>query len=182
MDAFEQIVAMLIEREGYWTRLSYRVELTAEDKAEIRRPSCPRWELDLIALRPQENALLVLECKSLLDSIGVQARDLVEDDDSDAKGRYKLFTEPTLRRVVMRRLQTQLQQERLACEGLKLRLGMAVGKFKNAANRNQLKELFGNNDWLLLDEDWLRAGLRSAASAGYENDIAFVVSKLLLRE
>jgi len=32
---------------------------------------------------------------------------------------------------------------------------------------------------LLLDDEWLRAGLRETAAGGYENDVASVVAKLL---
>lgn len=182
MDSFERIVAMLLERQGYWTRISYRIELTAEDKAAIRRPSCPRWEIDVIALRPKTNELLVIECKSFLDSKGVQFKDLSEDDDPESKGRYKILTEPTLRKVLLHRLVAQLEESGLAASGLSVRLAMAVGKFKNEMNRTQTKEMFDANGWQLFDEAWLREHLRRASEESYENDIAFVVSKLLLRK
>lgn len=44
MDSFEQIVAMLLAREGYWTQTSYKVCLTKQEKIKISLPSCPRWE------------------------------------------------------------------------------------------------------------------------------------------
>lgn len=55
MDAFEQIVAMLLDRDGYWTQTSHKVELTKAETVKIGTPSCPRWELDVIAYKPESN-------------------------------------------------------------------------------------------------------------------------------
>ena len=37
MQAYELLVASLLEREGFWVRQSFRVELTPEDKKRIGR-------------------------------------------------------------------------------------------------------------------------------------------------
>lgn len=73
MDSFEQVVATVLDRAGYWTRTSVKVNLTREDKHAIGRPSAPRWEIDVVAYSARENELLVVECKSYLDSAGVRA-------------------------------------------------------------------------------------------------------------
>ena len=73
MDAFEQVVASILQRKGYWTQTSVKVELTKEEKRAIGRPSSPRWELDVVGYRGSSNELLVVECKSYLDSYGVRA-------------------------------------------------------------------------------------------------------------
>ena len=73
MDAFEQLAAEIFRGRGYWVRSGFKVELTRDDKQRIGSPSCPRWELDLIAFRPVARELLVHECKSYLDSGGVHA-------------------------------------------------------------------------------------------------------------
>jgi hypothetical protein len=52
MDSFEQVVAEILWREGYWVRTSVKVELTKEEKREIDLPSSPRWELDVVAYKP----------------------------------------------------------------------------------------------------------------------------------
>jgi len=41
-DAFDNLVAMLLRRDGYWTDLSVKVELSREEKAAIGRTSSPR--------------------------------------------------------------------------------------------------------------------------------------------
>lgn len=51
MDAFESIVAWVLEQEGYWVRTSYKVNLTKSEKRNIGRPSSPRWEIDMLAVR-----------------------------------------------------------------------------------------------------------------------------------
>jgi len=71
VDAFERVVVSLLEREGFWVRSSFKVELTKEEKVRIGRPSSPRWELDLIGYRARDNELRIVECKSYLDSRGV---------------------------------------------------------------------------------------------------------------
>jgi hypothetical protein len=42
MDAFENLVAMLLRRDGYWTATSVKVELTKDEKRAIGRVSSPR--------------------------------------------------------------------------------------------------------------------------------------------
>ena len=63
MDSFELVVASILEREGYWVRASYKVELTKEEKRSIGKPSAPRWEIDVLAYKASTNELLVVECK-----------------------------------------------------------------------------------------------------------------------
>jgi len=69
MDSFEQVVATILGRNGYWVRTSVKVALTPDEKREIGRPSAPRWELDVVAYSGSRNELLVVECKSYLDSL-----------------------------------------------------------------------------------------------------------------
>jgi hypothetical protein len=39
MDSFEQVIATLLQRQGYWTMTSLKVELTKAEKQKIGRPS-----------------------------------------------------------------------------------------------------------------------------------------------
>ncbi len=41
---------------------------------------------------------------------------------------------------------------------------------------------FARKGWSLFDADWVRHQSHLASEHGYENDIAFVFSKILLRE
>lgn len=70
MDAFEDLVGMLLERKGYWIRSGVKVELSKEEKRQIGRPSSPRWELDIVAYKGSGNSLLVVECKNLIIGSG----------------------------------------------------------------------------------------------------------------
>jgi hypothetical protein len=92
MDAFESLIASLLEREGFWVRSGVKVELTKEEKRIIGRPSSPRWELDLVAYKGGINELRVVECKSYLDSRGVSIQAVDGSDDRYAS-RFKLFKE-----------------------------------------------------------------------------------------
>lgn len=60
MDAIEHVIATILEREGGWVRITFKVELTKEEKIANDRPSCPRWELDVIGYRPGDNLLQVV--------------------------------------------------------------------------------------------------------------------------
>lgn len=104
MNAFESMVAMLLRREGYWTSTGIKVELTKAEKRRIGPPTSPRWELDIVAYKGATNELLVVECKSFLDSAGV----VFVDGKFKPERTYKLFTDKTLRRVVLNRLARQL--------------------------------------------------------------------------
>ena len=72
MDAFEAVVSEILHREGYWVQSPYRVDLTKQEKIEIGKPSSPRWELDIVAYKANLNRILIVECKSYLDSYGVR--------------------------------------------------------------------------------------------------------------
>lgn len=44
-----------------------------------------------------------------------------------------------------------------------------------------MTEHFAVHGWQLFDEDWVFPRLKMAASVGFENDVAHVVAKLILR-
>jgi len=180
MHAFEGIIASLLSRSGYWVRSSVKVELTKEEKREIGRPSSPRWELDLVGYSVSRNEILILECKSYLDSTGVSLSDLVSPDARYAS-RYKLFTEPTLYSVVSRRLVAQLTAEGACKEEPTVRLGLAVGKVASDTDAHSLATAFAERGWVLWGPEHIIAELRRLASDGYDNSAAAMVAKLLLR-
>lgn len=179
MDSFEQLVGSLLEKEGYWVKTSYKVELTKAEKIRIERPSSPRWELDLIAYKANTNELLMVECKSFLDSRGAKYIEIA--DKNHKLNRYKLFSDPVLRKIVMNRLARQLMNTGACVAPIKPRLCLAAGKVISDADRDKIKKLFGRKGWKLFDEEWLKDRLLSASKAGYENEVASVVAKILLR-
>jgi hypothetical protein len=177
MDSFESIVSMLLRHQGYWTTTSYKVELTKDEKVSIGRPSCPRWELDLVAFKGSTNEALAVECKSFLDSTGLVFRNGAFEPEKT----YKLFTDSILRKIVLKRLRRQLVETRACSSDVKGRLCLAIGKIAVRSDSAALKSHFAANGWTLFTLEWIRENLTLASQKGYENDVAFVVSKLLLR-
>jgi hypothetical protein len=179
VDAFESLVGTLLEHHGFWIRPSFKVELTAAEKQAIDRPSSPRWELDLVAYRASTNDVLMIECKSYLDSSGVRIGALNGDEGGFAK-RFKLFNDAALLRVVRRRLVLQLVDGGFCRRRPKVTLCLAAARIVNEVHRAALKRLFRRKRWLLLDDGWLKGSLMMVAAGGYQNDIASVVAKLLV--
>jgi hypothetical protein len=179
MDAFEEVVASIMQRQGYWTLTSVKVELTKADKRAIGRPSSPRWELDIVAYRGRDNELRVVECKSFLDSLGVRC-DAFNGTNAPAARRYKLFCDATLRRVVLRRLKQQLVKAGFCQEKPTVRLCLAAGKIHG--DEAWLRNHFEERSWVLMGPELIREELRALRDSGYQNSVAAVVTKLLLRK
>jgi hypothetical protein len=110
MDAFESLVAKLLQQRGYWTWQSYKVEITKEEKRSLGKPSMPRPEIDVLAYKPGENRLLWVECKSYLDSPGVSIEPFTEPDSKWAD-RYRVFTNDLYREIVSQRLIQQIPRK-----------------------------------------------------------------------
>lgn len=52
---------------------------------------------------------------------------------------------------------------------------------KSAVNSENLKKLFGRKKWQLFDDEWIRDKLTGVADGGYEDSVASVAAKILLR-
>ncbi len=178
MDSFEQLVASLLEHDGHWVRASYKVELIAADKAAISRPSAPRWEIDLVAYKGATNEILIVECKSFLNSRGVTMAAFESADDVNAS-RYKLFNDVRLLRVVRHRLVAQLTDAGACRPRPRVRLCLVVGRIASETDRARLCAHFRRKGWTLWDETWIAERLRRLADGGYQDDVASVVAKLL---
>jgi hypothetical protein len=178
MDAFESLVAALLERKGYWTRTSVKVDLTKEEKRQIGRPSSPRWEIDVIAYKGSTNSLLAVECKSLLNSPGVRLSSFNGSSGRDAN-RYKLFNDEGLRKVVFNRLSIQLVESGFCPTSPEITLCLVAGNIFQDVK--PLQDHFKKNGWELWDADWLRNELEILAKSGYDNTVVAIVSKLLDR-
>jgi hypothetical protein len=178
MDAFESVVAALLERRGYWTRTSVKVELTKEEKRLIGRPSSPRWEIDVIAYKGSANSLLVVECKSYLNSYGVKLSGFDGSSELDAS-RYKLFNDEVLRNTVFQRLSTQLVEAGFCPKPPKITLCLVAGNIYKDAE--PIKDHFKKNGWELWDAEWLKNELEILSNSGYDNTVVAIVSKLLLK-
>jgi hypothetical protein len=175
MDVFESVIATIVEREGFRVRTSFKVKLTKEEKREISRPSSPRWEIDVLAYRPGDNLLWAVECKSYLDSRGVTRHGF-----SPGRSRLKLFNDATLREVVFRRLTAQLEEEKSIRPGAKVQLCLVAGKIVKS-DMEWLQSHFDANGWLLYSPSWISERLHLLAQGGYDNAVAAVTAKMLLR-
>ena len=179
MNSFEQVVASLLFQEGYWVFQGFKVKLEAAEKKSIGRSTSPRWELDLIAYKANPQTLLVVECKSYLDSNGVKASEIISDN-SD-KSRYKLFVDSQLRSVVFHRLVAQLAELGLVNETMQPTLALAAGKIRNKKDKYLLHDHFTKNDWVLFDTQWIVSRLITATDQSYFDSVQDVVSKLIVR-
>ncbi len=175
MDSFENLMATLLEFQGYWTKTNFKVELTRQEKERIGRPTCPRWELDVIAYKPCENELLIVECKSYMYSNGVTCNGVAGKNQRD-RGRYKLFNESGLLTVIKQALNRQLQ-----LNGLKprIKLCLAAGNIRNGDRESILRYFNRRRHWLLFDKEWIVEALNKYAKLGYNNETASVVMKLI---
>jgi hypothetical protein len=171
MDAFESIVATILEAEGFWVRRSIRVQLEKKDK---RAKGAPRTELDIVAYCPARNELWVVECKSWLDSRGVKAAALLEKDHPGAK-RFKLFHDEKYCDAVKAALVGQL---RLSGNNPKVRLCLVAGKIAGG-DEQKLRVRFEKQDWILRDRKCVQKGVKELATKGYENDVATMTAKIL---
>jgi hypothetical protein len=180
MDAFEHIVSKIFQDQGYWTIVSYKVDLSKEDKRNLDNHSMPRPEIDIVAYRPSENELLMIECKSYLDSQGVGYRGLAEEGHRYNK-RYKMFTNKALRELVEERLVQQMSREGLIAAPLPSpKLCLVAGKIY-ADHETSIQEHFDSNGWRLFTPSWIADRIREVAEKGYENEVMTVVTKILER-
>jgi hypothetical protein len=179
MDAFEHVVSLMLQERGYWTRIGYKVELPKDVKKRLGNPSMPRVEVDVLAFSPIRKEVLVVECKSYLDSPGVTADDF-DFRDEDKGGKYKLFNKARLREAVLKQLVTQLAKEELCAEQASVHLCLAAGKIRRG-NEDRLSILFRENGWRLYGPIDVAQAVRKLADKGYDNDVATVVAKILER-
>jgi hypothetical protein len=85
------------------------------------------------------------------------------------------------RKAAHKRLKKQLVKTGACAKKPRVRLCLAMGKMAMGTNQEGLKKLFRAKGWRLFDDNWICDQLMTASKKGYENDVAFIVSKLLLR-
>ena len=178
MDSFESIVKTIFEGNGYWVKTSFKVELTKIEKVKIHRPTTPRWELDVVAYKGGSNELLVIECKSFLDSTGVTFNSL---KNGKGKERYKLFNEDDTREVVFGRLLEQLKKSGSCSEDTTVKLCLATGKVASSEDRDNLCKYFKSKKWNFYSDEWIKNELVKLANTKYDNEVAKVTAKILSR-
>ncbi len=180
MNAFEHIAARFFEAQGYWTLVGLKIDLTKEEKRAVGNPSMPRPEVDVVAFKPGTNDLLIVECKSYLDSSGVRVESFIGEK-SIHQDRLKLFSRPQPRELITEKLLVQLKEQGLLLsKNPAVRYGLVAGKIKGE-DESPLRIIFKDNGWLLVTPGELAQGLRKFAARGYEDDIVTMVVKTLER-
>jgi hypothetical protein len=174
---FCRLIQTLLERDGFWVRPSFKVELTKSDKLSIGHLTCPRWEIDILAYRAATNELWFVECKSKLDSWGIRFCDFTKQSSNG----YRFFTDANLRKVVTNRVVAQLEEQGACIPAPATTICLAAGKIRNEADRHNLRDHFKQNGWVLLDEEWISKALREVSKSSYEDDVARVVVTFLLK-
>jgi hypothetical protein len=180
MDAFETIAARYFEVQGFWTRVGVKVEITKPEKVALNNQSMPRPEIDVVAWKPSENRLLVIECKSYLDSTGVRIEHL-HGTDGAKDDKFKLFNRAPLRDAIVHALLRQLRREGLiAGDDPSVEFVLIAGKIYSD-HEPQLRARCKDAGWRLVTPRELADGVRRFAERGYENDVITIVTKLLER-
>jgi hypothetical protein len=119
-----------------------------------------------------------MECKSLLDSPGVPCS-AFDGKNPEKQRRYKLFFDDTLRSIVLKRLEQQFVAGGFCQKEPTVSLGLAAGKIYGS--EDWLRLYFEKKGWPFMGPTQIRTELRALRECGYENTIAAIVAKLLLR-
>jgi hypothetical protein len=179
MDAFEQIIARVFEVQGYWTQIGVKIALTKEQKKAIGNPSMPRPEIDIVAYKPAANELLIIECKSYLDSYGIRTAHFDSTENAYSKT-LKLFNRPDLRNLIISELVSQLKAQGLLASDPDVRLCLVAGKIYSG-NQPEIEKICSQNGWQFIGPAQIAEFIRKFASRGYENDAITMITKILDR-
>lgn len=69
----------------------------------------------------------------------------------------------------------------MAMPGVTVTLGLAAGCVYSSNDDQRIRDWFAKEGWLYKSPDEICAHLRTLASTSYENDVAFITTKLLER-
>lgn len=180
MDAFETIAARFFEVQGFWTRVGVKVEITKPEKVALNNKSMPRPEIDVVAWKPSTNELLIIECKSYLDSTGVRVEHL-HGDPAFENDKFKLFNRAALRELIVKALIRQLRAEGLFVgPDPAVQFVLIAGKIYSK-QEDLVRAKCEEAGWRFITPKELAEGVRRFAKRGYENDVITIVTKLLER-
>ena len=180
MNAFEDIVALYLEEEGYWVRQSVKVEkISKEDKRAIGIPTMPTPEIDIVALNMKKNELLLVESKSYLDSQDVDF-DSLTGKDKKLAGRYRLFNHTTFREIITERLREEYLERGLIKKNTEINYGLASGKIYTR-EESDIRDCFKTKGWRLFLPEQIKAKIRELSHKGWEDNLVTLAAKLVLR-
>ncbi len=183
MNAFENIVRMFLEAEGYWVRQSVKVEISKEDKKAIGLPTMPRPEIDLVALNVKRNELLLIEVKSFLDSPGVYFGDVIGEGGEESWGakRYRLFANSKFREVVTRKLREEYLEQGLINGKTQISYALAAGNIHSSADESKIRYHFSQRGWKLFSPKEIKGKIAELSEKGWEDNEVTMTAKLILR-
>ena len=180
MNAFEDIVKLYLEEEGYWVRQSVKVHrITKEDKRNLNNYSMPTPEIDIVAYKAKENELLLVEVKSLLHSYGVHYEAVAGINKEEGK-RYKLFTNDLFRQIVTDRLKEEYLGFGLVNAETKIKYALAAGKIHSDWDETNIVKHFSDSkrQWILFSPKQIKDKIKEFASKGWEDNVVIMAVKL----
>ena len=184
MNAFEDIVRLYLEEEGYWVRQSVKVNISKQDKRDIGTFSMPTPEIDLVALNVRENELLLIEVKSLLDSYGVYFEAVSGKvskayEKKDTK-RYRLFNDSKFRGIVTKRLKEEYLERGLINERTKINYALAAGHIHYSEDEEKIREYFSKEKgkWKLFSPEDIKDKIKKFSEKGWEDNLVTMTAKL----
>lgn len=181
MDAFELISAQLLQEEGFWTIVNYKIDITKEiAKNQLKKPTMPRPEVDILAYK--RGTIYLIEVKSYIDSKGVQAKSILTKKNtllSSIHGRYKLFTWKAYRKILPKLVKNDLRKKGLINNSrVKIKYGLIAGKF-SGTSEIILKKYFNSHGWLIWGPVEIKNKVENLITKGYENNVMTILSKIL---
>jgi len=180
MDAFEDIVALFLEEEGYWVRQSVKVvKITKADKRALNNYSMPTPEIDIVALDMKRNELVLVEVKSYLDSQGVDI-DSLTGKYKKLAGRYRLFNSRKHREIVTERLQEDYLERGLIKKNTKINYGLAAGKIYTG-EESDISDYFNKKGWYLFTPERIKVKIGELSKKRWEDNLITMTTKLVLR-
>lgn len=180
MNAFEDIVKLYLEEEGYWIRQSVKVHrISREDKRKLGKYSMPTPEIDLVALNVKKNELLLIEVKSYLDSYGVHFDAVSGIDERDKRG-YKLFHWDLYREIITERLSEEYLDQGLINKKTKINYALAAGNIKSQWDEDEIKKYFSHpqRKWILFSPKDIKNKIKSLSGKGWEDNLVVMTAKL----
>jgi hypothetical protein len=172
MDAFEAIVAQVLERDGYWVKRSVKVHCSADEKKQFGGgPSTPTPEIDIVAFKHHE--LILFEVKSFLFSTGVKYAGVTGANAKDGK-KYKIVNNPAFQRIMTEKLTATLAVPK----NVTVKYGLAAGKIATADLQPIRSHFSANPQLVLLTPEDLASKLAQFSDSIYISDHVTLLTKL----
>ena len=180
MNAFEEIVKRYLEEKGYWARQCVKVNrISKEDKRNLKKPSMPTPEIDIVALNVKKNELLLVEVKSLLGSYGVYYEAVTGKDPKDKDG-YKFFWNSKFRGIVTARLEEEFLEQGFINKRTKINYALAAGHIHSPEDESKIKDYFSRQKekWILFPPKDITDTIKKLSEKGWEDNLVTMTAKL----